>query len=342
MSNVSPATTRARRAKTWSSFGNLGRKPSEYEVVTHRMNHTTGAVPLEMGPEVHGNRWLQQHRDAIALDVTPLEDFRDPDAMTYRKYTTEQDQQETYVDGLLAQSAESGRGDGLLSTAALDLLQSAMTPTRYLGHGLQMVSAYVQQLARSSYVANCASFQTADQMRRVQRVAYRTRQLADAYPQRGFGRSERQSWEHAPDWQPAREAIERLLVAFDWDEAFVGLNLVVKPLADELFLRSFAAVAREAGDELDAQIAENLFRDALRQRRWTAAATRLLVAAGESNATRVATLVAMWQPLGERMVEGGARLLARRLGESDAELLADASLVEWQRFLIESGLPASA
>ena len=342
MSTVSPVGARARRAKTWSSFGNLGRKPSEYEVVTHRMNHTTGAVPLEMGPEVHGNRWLLKHRDGIALDVSPLEDFRDPDAMTYRKYTTEQDQQETYVDGLLAQAAESGRGDGLLSSAALDLLQSAMTPTRYLGHGLQMVSAYVQQLARSSYVANCASFQTADQLRRVQRVAYRTRQLADAHPQRGFGRSERQSWELAPDWQPAREAIERLLVAFDWDEAFVGLNLVVKPLADELHLRSFAAVAREAGDELDAQIAENLFRDALRQRRWTAAATRLLVVASEANAARVTTLVAQWQPLGERMAEGGARLLARHLGEADADLLADAALVEWQRFLIECGLPASA
>lgn len=62
----------------------------------------------------------------------------------------------------------------------------------------------------------------------------------------------------------------------------------------------------------------------------------------EANAARVTTLVAQWQPLGERMVEGGARLLARHLGEADAELLADAALVEWQRFLIECGLPASA
>ena len=36
-----------------------------------------------------------------------------------------------------------------------------------------------------------AAFQTADQLRRVQRVAYRTRQLADAYPDRGFGSVER-------------------------------------------------------------------------------------------------------------------------------------------------------
>ena len=342
MSTVSPAAPRARRAKTWSSFGNLGRKPSEYEIVTHNMNHTTGSVPLEMGPDVHGNRWLLRHRDAIALDVAVLEGFRDPDAMTYRKYTTEQDQQETYVDGLIAQHTEHGRGDAGLSTAALDLLQSSMTPTRYLGHGLQMVSAYVQQLARSSFVANCASFQTADQLRRVQLVAYRTRQLADAHPQRGFGRSERQSWEHAPDWQPTREAIERLLLAFDWDEAFVGLNLVLKPLADELFLRGVAALAREAGSDLDALIAENLFRDAQRSRRWTAAASRMLVGVSEANAGRVATLVAQWQPLGERMVESGARLLGRHRCEADAELMADTAMVEWQRLLIEAGVPASA
>ena len=53
-----PTTLRTRRVKTWSSFGNLGRKPSEYEIVTHDMNHTVGATPLEMGPEVHGNQWL--------------------------------------------------------------------------------------------------------------------------------------------------------------------------------------------------------------------------------------------------------------------------------------------
>ena len=62
----------------------------------------------------------------------------------------------------------------------------------------------------SSYLANCAAFQTADQLRRVQRVAYRTRQLAEAYPDRGFGSAERRRWEGDADWQPTREAIERL------------------------------------------------------------------------------------------------------------------------------------
>ena len=64
-----------------------------------------------------------------------------------------------------------------------------MTPTRYLAHGQQIMAAYLQQLARSSYVASCAAFQTADQLRRVQRVAYRTKQLEIAHPTYGFGSS---------------------------------------------------------------------------------------------------------------------------------------------------------
>ena len=43
--------TRARGLKTWSAFGNLGRRPSEYEILTHNLNHTTGPVPLELGPD---------------------------------------------------------------------------------------------------------------------------------------------------------------------------------------------------------------------------------------------------------------------------------------------------
>ena len=81
-----PAARRERRRKTWSAFGNLGRKPNEYEIVTHNMNHTTGAIPLEMGPSVHGNVWLRRYRDEIDLQLKTWDEFRDPDQMTYATY----------------------------------------------------------------------------------------------------------------------------------------------------------------------------------------------------------------------------------------------------------------
>ncbi|RZL94149.1 MAG: toluene hydroxylase [Variovorax sp.] len=342
-SPIAPVARRTRRAKTWSSFGQLGRKPSEYEVVTHNMNHTVGAIPLEMGPDVHGNRWLIQHRDNTALKVDALHGFRDPDQMTYRKYTQEMDQQETYVDGLLQQYGEVRDSDRDLNPKALDFLATALAPARYLGHGLQMISAYVQQLAHSSYLGNCAAFQTADQLRRVQRVAYRTRQLADAHPQRGFGTSERATWQNDADWQPAREAIERLMVAYDWDQAFVGLNLVVKPVADELFLNAFAEVARRHGDELDALIADNLFLDAQRSQRWTAEACRAMVEADGANAFVLRERLAQWRPHGTAIIESVSRLLARHatVGIAAATIAEHASN-GWAAFLADTGLVPQA
>ncbi|RZL70601.1 MAG: isoprene monooxygenase oxygenase subunit beta, partial [Rhodococcus sp. (in: high G+C Gram-positive bacteria)] len=172
MTNKTPRS-RARGLKTWSAFGNLGRRPTEYEVLTHNMNHTTGPVPLEMGPDVHGNVWLREHRDSMKLAVADWDSFRDPDTVTYGSYVADQDDQETYVEGLIAQFDGEG-SDETLSDEALTLLVRALTPTRYVAHSQQMLSAYVQQLAISSYVANCAAFQTADQLRRVQLTAYRT------------------------------------------------------------------------------------------------------------------------------------------------------------------------
>jgi Methane/Phenol/Toluene Hydroxylase len=332
------STLRTRKVKTWSSFGKLGRKPNEYEVVTHGMNHTVGAVPLEMSPKVHGNRWLMKHRDGTALKATSLEAFRDPDQMTYRKYTQAMDEQETYLDGLLLHYSDVSMSDRQLGKGALDMLALVMTPTRYLGHGLQMLSAYVQQLAHSSYVANCASFQTADQLRRVQRVAYRTRQLADTYAGRGFGKGERAVWECDVDWQPTREAVERLLLAFDWDQAFVGLNLVVKPVVDEMFLKLFADVVREQGDELDALIAENLYLDAQRSQRWTVQACKAICEADAANTQVLKDHLAQWQPHGQRIIASASRLLVRHAPGTRAADIADRAHSAWASFLSDAGV----
>jgi toluene monooxygenase system protein E len=332
---------RARRpkTKTWSRFGNLGRKPNEYEIVTHDLNHTiTGPTPLEMGPDVQGNVWLKRHRDSMPLTVPDWNGFRDPDQMTYRKYNTVQDQQETYVDGLMAEFT-SKQSDYSLSTQAVDLLAGVLTPSRYLSHGLQMLSAYVQQLAPSSYIANCATFQTADQLRRVQLAAYRAKQLSETYPDRNFGAGERATWERAPGWQPIRELVERLLIAYDWHDAFIGTQLVLKPVTDLLTLREFANVASVQGDDLDALIADNLFNDAARSQRWTAACTRFLIGATDGNRAALLETLARWRHLGEAAIAGGAELLAPYAG---GDAVAGHVREAWAGLLAEAGLGPDA
>jgi toluene monooxygenase system protein E len=320
--------------KTWSAFGNLGRRPAEYEIVTHQMNHTLRATPLELGPDQHGNRWLVQHRDGIKLTVPDWNAFRDPDQLTYRTYVRGQDESETYIDGILQEFDRIGH-----IGHEPDFLQTCLTPSRYLVHGVQMVSAYLQQLAPSSYVGNCAAFQTGDQLRRVQRVAYRTKQLDLVYPDRLFGKTERAAWEQLPAWQGLRKGIERLLVSFDWDDAFVGLNLVVKPLADEITLRQFAVVARRLGTDLDALIADNLFLDAERSRRWTAALSRFAIAGNHGNRDHLLTLVAKWRPLADEIVETGSHLFGSvPSGSGSAGQMAAAVAGAWRNFLDEAGL----
>ncbi|HEY0801523.1 MAG TPA: toluene hydroxylase [Steroidobacteraceae bacterium] len=320
--------------RTWSVFGNLGRRPSEYEIVTHKMNHTLRETPLELGADRHGNRWLKRHRDGIALKVPDWNEFRDPDQLTYRKYVTSQDNSETYIDGVVEQYDKHGG-----AVNALDLLQTCLTPSRYLVHGLQMLSAYLQQLAPSTYVGNCAAFQTADQLRRVQRVAYRTRELDRAYPARSFGKTERATWERLPEWQGLRKGIERLLVSFDWDDVFVGLNLVVKPLADEITLRQFAAVTRRLGTDLDALVADHLFLDAERSRRWSAALTRFAIAGDGANREHLLRLIVKWRPIADEILETGSRLLGSLLpGPHATGEIATAARTAWQDFLAGAGL----
>lgn len=326
--------TRRPALKTWSAFGNLGRRPSEYEIVTHKMNHTLRDIPLELAPDSHGNLWLVQHRDRIKLVVRDWNAFRDPDQLTYRKYVTGQDNNETYLDAVIQEFTQIGRAE-----SAPDFLQTCLTPSRYLAHGLQMMSAYLQQLAPSTYIGNCAAFQTGDQLRRVQRVAYRTKQLDQTYSGRLFGETERITWEQRPEWQGLRKGIEKLLVSFDWDDVFVGLNLVVKPLADELTLRQFAIVARHLNAELDALIADNLFLDAEWSQRWTTALTRFVIADDRANGEHLHALVAKWRPLADEIVETGSCLLGRfSPGPMSDNQIAVAATRAWQSFLNRAGL----
>jgi toluene monooxygenase system protein E len=200
-----------------------------------------------------------------------------------------------------------------------------------------MLSAYVQQLAPSSYIATAATFQTADQLRRVQLTAYRTTQLRLTFPARAFGTAERATWETSPHWQPVREAVEHALLEFDWDRAIVATQLVVKPIADLLFLQQLGRELDAAGAELDGLIAENLWRDAQRSRRWTSALLAFLAAADAGNITLLQGHLRDWAARGHAMVAAGSELLARGGGRSSGAIAA-AVTDGWRELLEPAGL----
>src|SRR5258708_23185228 len=102
--------TPAHKLRTCSRFGQISRVPSEYEIVTHDANYTVRknrVAALEGNPTAPVNMWYLTYRDHSPLQAEDWHGFRDPDELTYRKYVTMQDEQETVVEGILE---EFGKG----------------------------------------------------------------------------------------------------------------------------------------------------------------------------------------------------------------------------------------
>src|SRR3984957_14365912 len=237
-----------RPRRTFSTFGDVRRMPSEYEIVTHQQNWTlrqNRAATFEQNPSSAANLWFLTYRENSPLKVENWDAFRDPDALTYRAYVTLQSDAETKMGGVL--EAHAGTA---LDPGAVALLGQLFTPSRYLCHGFQQVEAYIGYMAPSSYITNAAGYSTADFLRRVTTIAYRTRELQIASPDSGIGSAERSRWESREQWQPARKAVEYALITYDWAEAFTALDLVLAPTLDDVLLTQLGQLARARGDEL--------------------------------------------------------------------------------------------
>ncbi len=288
--------------RTWSHLAGQRRRPSEYEIVsTDLLWSTDDAMPWALSPDIDMNKWYVKYRNESPLRHDDWDAFRDPDALVYRSYNVMQDGQETYVDGLLADYAGNAH-DASLGADWVAALARLYTPARYPLHCLQMGAAYLVQIVPASTIENCAMFQCADQLRWVSRIAYRTRELANAWPDAGFAAGERGFWEDDPCWQGFRELLERALVAYDWAEHFVALNLVAKPAFDEAFLRQLGRSARRNGDALLAQLLDAQWIDSERARRWTAALVDF-ARGREGNDSVLADWLAKWAPLGEAAID---------------------------------------
>jgi toluene monooxygenase system protein E len=329
-----------RGLKTWSSLGQLGRVPSEYEVVTHNLNYTTRAgrgPALEGNPTSPANMWMLTYRDKSPLAAGDWGGFRDPDQMTYRKYVTMQDEQETVVAGVLDEYGPGGH-DAALPGPWADCLATVFTPTRFPVHALQMCTAYLAQMAPTSYISNCAVFGAGDLLRRVSLVAYRTAQLAGAAGS-SIGTAERAVWQRHEAWQPARAALENLLTAYDWGECFTAMNLVLRPALDHILLRQLADAARASGDELTWLLLGNLALDADRCTRWSIALARYAIGQRAANRDVLRRWADRWAPRAEAAAAGLAPLLAHLpAAPRPAQAVQDAARAARHRVLAEAGL----
>lgn len=276
--------------KTYSHLAGQRRMPSEYEVATSKLAYHAErgfevAVPLAAWYEKY------QRQSAFRCTVEDWDAFADPRQTTYTKYTALQAQRESYLDSLMERIEATGY-DAQLSADAIDFFEARVAPLRYPMHGLQMAAAYLGQIAPAGRITITCALQAADEVRRIQRIAMRMGQLRQVRPTLGDGA--RQAWEKDAAWQPLRETIERLLVAWDWGEAFAALQLCVKPAFDDLVHGASVAGARQRGDHLLGEIFASLEEDARWHREWTAALVDLAVTRRAENDDVLRGFVERW------------------------------------------------
>jgi len=299
------------RRRTWSDFGDVRRMPSEYEIVTHNSNWTLRkgrASALEASPSSPANLWFLTYRDRSPLHVEDWNGFRDPDEITYRRYVTMQDEQETVVASLLEGYNEADHDKGL-SPAWRSCLAKLFAPTRYSSHAMQMAYAYLAHMAPSPYISNCAAFAAADMLRRVSLTAYRTRELQRVWPKDGFGGAERGVWETEPGWQGARKALELSLIAYDWGECFSATNLVLRPSIEDVLIRQLGELARRNEDEQAWLLLSNLSLDSERCDRWSAALARFAIGGRSENRDVFLRWIDKWVPRADSAIAGLANLM---------------------------------
>jgi toluene monooxygenase system protein E len=306
-------SNKVKSRRTFSAFGDVRRMPTEYEIVTQGQNWTmreNRSAAFEQNPSSPANLWFLTYRDQSPLKAENWEQFREPDSLTYRMYVNAQAESESKVHGVLEEYAQLGT-DKSFAPGWVELLGALYTPSRYAVHGFQQVQAYIGYLAPTAYITNPAGLSTADFLRRVTTIAYRTRELQLAHPGSNIGTdSERKHWQQCAGWQATRKAVEHILVTYDWAEAFTALNLVLLPTLDDVLTRQFGEVARDNGDHLSWLLQSFLDADNQRRNRWSVALANFAIGQKPESREVIEKWVSKWAPLADEAAAGLGSLLA--------------------------------
>jgi toluene monooxygenase system protein E len=329
-------------AKTWSLLGEVRKRPSDYEVVTSKLHYHYGRkpAPFELDPNTPINAWYLRYREGSPFQTGSWEGFRDPHQLTYQVYVQRQSEREAYLENLVDEF-ERRNHDASLQTDWVRELDRLYLPARFPMHALQMAALYVAQMAPSSFITNAAYFQAADELRRIQWVAYRAKSLSlEHYPELASSTYTRRRWEDDDVWQPLRESVEKMLVTYDWGEAFVALNLIVKPLFDAVFNVQLAELARSNEDALLALMVADFELDSQRSRDWSVALVQYAVAQRPANTGLLKQWVDQWKPLAYQGMEGLVELFGQAPHPLEPRAVSATVRAAHDAFLARCGLDA--
>lgn len=330
-----------KRKATWSLWTER-RVPSEYEVVSHKLNHTFGnhPAPFHLDKNAPMNQWYLKYREGSQFQVDDWEAFRDPKRLTYRDYVTLQNEKELYLGNLIDDFEKDEEHYTKLSEGWINTLEYLYIPYRFSGHILQIVALYMAQIAPSAYISNVGYFQGGDELRRLQHNSYFAKVLSLELnrPKLADTESTRTIWEKDAHWQPMRELLEKLMIAYDWGESFAALNLVVKPLYDALYNIQFAQLAYKNGDELLNLMHNNFNLDTDRFKNWTKELVKYSVERRSENQDLLKNWIEDWRGLAYHAIDGLAPLFEQAPHQMSAKDVTKAVRKSHHDFLVDMGL----
>jgi hypothetical protein len=115
-------------------------------------------------------------------------------------------------------------------------------------------------------------------------------------------------WQTDSMWQPLREVVEKLLATYDWGESFVGLNMVLKPLVDELLMKHLSELALREDDYLLGQIFYSQNEGCQWHRQWSESLVRMAIEDNVHNRDTIQGWITHWHLLAARAVRTFALL----------------------------------
>lgn len=258
--------------KTYSHLADQKRIPSEYELSSSNMLYYLAKGGFEVYTPI--SDWYTRYQKNSLIKAEGLDAFVDFLQTTYTSYIKRQKDKEIVLDASSRQ-IELSAYDKQLDSLWVEQLAQFIAPLRYPWHGFQMISSYLGSMAAEGKLTIAFAFQTMDELRRIQRIAYRMGQMQESYP--SWGQNSLREWQEAAHWQPLRRGIEQLLVTYDWLEAFVALNLAFKPILDRIILIHFAETAQKQGDYHLGVLFHSFWEDCLWQQKWSMHLLELLL-----------------------------------------------------------------
>lgn len=297
--------------RTYSTW-NERKIPTTYDTTIHRTNYDIGErydreVPrLAISPDEPLPEWYRKHREGSVINGEYPDDFdswRDPRELSYEKYNELMDEREVAIETLYEQAEVLERETEREDDPWLEFQRKAFLPLRYPVHGLQMLASYLAMIGPSSTISTAMAFQATDEIRRQERLARRATQLQKEFPEKGFTETEREIWEDHEMWQPLRETMERLLIEYDWGKSFIGTNLVLKPLLDELVLAQYSELFDRNDSNLYAQVLDNFYLDTDRSRELAVSVADHMIEVDEENHDVMQETIDEWYPTCHRAIE---------------------------------------